>query len=73
MGDAMRPIGLTDQQIMLLQQAAKGILPSARSEFLQGVARRLGDTPSDAALAVNRVPQFLCDQAPAKETSNATR
>ena len=81
MGDVMRPIGLTDAQLMQLQQAAKTLLPSARDEFLRGIARRLGDTPSDAALqlaiseqlAVNRIPTFLCDHAPAKETSNATR
>ena len=76
-----QPIGLTDEQLMQLQQAAKTLLPSARDEFLRGVARRLGDAPSDEALrlaiseqlAINRVPQFLCDQAPAKETSNERR
>ena len=63
----MKPIGLTDAQLMQLQQAAKTLLPSARSEFLQGVARRLGEAPSDGALqaaiseqlAINRIPHFL--------------
>jgi hypothetical protein len=43
------PIGFTDEQLMQLQQAAKTLLPSTRDEFLRGVARRLGDAPSDAA------------------------
>jgi hypothetical protein len=75
-----QPIGITDEQLMQLQQAAKTLLPSARDEFLRGVARRLGDAPSDEALRLAiseqlaiRVPQFLCDHAPAKETSDATR
>jgi hypothetical protein len=68
----MRPIGLTDQQLAQLQQAAQSIPPSARDEFLRGIARRLGHSPTDAAvaaavdaqLATNRIPQFLCDSAP---------
>ena len=67
---------LTDQQLTQLQQAAQSLLPSARSEFLQGAARRLGDAPSDEALqlaiseqlAMNKLPTFLCDAAP-KEIS----
>jgi hypothetical protein len=65
----MRPIGLTDQQLAQLQQAAQSIPPSARDEFLRGIARRLGHSPTDAALqaaidaqlAVGRLPVFLCD------------
>ena len=71
----MRPIGLTDSQLAQLTQATQNLLPSARSEFLQGVARRLGDAPSDEALqlaiseqlAVNKLPIFLCDAAMMKE------
>lgn len=73
----MRPIGLTDQQLAQPQQAARTIPPSARSEFLQNIARRLGERPSDAALqtaisetlAVNRIPTFLCDSAPKGATN----
>lgn len=63
----MRPIGLTDQQLEQLRQAAQSLLPSARDEFLRGVARRLGDAPSDEAgalaiseqLSVNCIPHFF--------------
>ena len=72
-GSKRRNIGFTDAQLMQLQQAAKTILPAARSEILQGVARRLGEAPSDGALqaaiseqlAINRIPHFLmADSAP---------
>jgi hypothetical protein len=71
----MKPIGLTDQQLKQLQQAAKTLLPLERDTFLQGVARRLGETPSDEALqlaisaqlAVNKLPVFLSDAAMMKE------
>jgi hypothetical protein len=67
----MKPISLTDQQLAQLKTAAQSLLPSARSDFLQGVARRLGDAPSDEALAlaiseqlaINKLPVFLCDHA----------
>jgi hypothetical protein len=68
----MKPIGLTDQQLAHLKQAAQSLLlPSARDDFLTGVARRLGDAPSDAALqlaidaqlALGKLPTLLCDSA----------
>ena len=80
MGLDMRAIGLTDRQLEQLRQAAQSLPPSARDEFLRGLARRLGDAPSDEALhlaiseqlSVNHIPQFLCESAPVKETSDAT-
>ena len=67
----MKPIGLTDQQLAHLEQAAQSLLPSARDDFLRGVARRLGDAPSDAALqlaidaqlALGKLPTLPCDSA----------
>jgi hypothetical protein len=55
-----------------LQQATKSLLPSARDEFLRGLARRLGDAPSDEALqlaisdqlSVNRIPHFFATAHP---------
>jgi hypothetical protein len=72
-----RPLSLSDRQLLLIKEAAHTILPSARAAFLEGVARRLGSQPSDEALqhaisealAVNRIPQFLCDAKPRKEIS----
>jgi hypothetical protein len=72
----MKPIGLTDQQLKQLQQAAKTLLPLERDGFLQGVARRLGDAPSDEALqlaiseqlTVGRLPVFLYDNVSKKRT-----
>jgi hypothetical protein len=65
----MRALSLSDYQMQQLRAAAKTLLPSARSDFLEGVARRLGDQPSDEALQIavaaqlsmNRLPVFLCD------------
>jgi len=67
-------LSLTDRQLGLIQQAAKTLPVSSRDEFLRGVARHLGDEPTDKAviaavdaqLAINRIPIFLCDSA--KET-----
>jgi hypothetical protein len=66
-----RPLGLTDAQLAQLQQAVRTVLPSAREEFLVGVARRLGSEPSDDAvqhaiaerLSINKLPVFWCDHA----------
>jgi hypothetical protein len=64
-----RGIGLSDQQLALVHAAA-GTLPIAtRDGFLRGVARRLGEIPTDDAvraaidieLQSNRIPAFLCD------------
>jgi hypothetical protein len=44
------PIALTDHQLSLLQQAAKRLPTEKRDEFLRGVARRLGSTPSIVSL-----------------------
>ena len=65
----MRALSLSDYQMQQLRAAAKTLLPSARSDFLEGVARRLGDQPSDEALQIaitaqlsmNGLPVFLCD------------
>jgi len=65
----MRALSLSDYQLAQLRAAAKNLLPSQRTDFLEGVARRLGDQPSDEALqiaiaaqlATNRLPVFLCD------------
>jgi hypothetical protein len=48
----MRALSLSDYQMQQLRAAAKTLLPSARSDFLEGVARRLGDQPSDEALQI---------------------
>ncbi len=64
-----RPLSLTDRQMQQVRAAAKTLLPSQRSEFLQGLARRLGEQPSDTALAeaiaaqlaINRLPVLLYD------------
>jgi hypothetical protein len=65
----MRALSLSDYQLARVRAAAQTLLPSARSSFLEGVARRLGDQPSDEALQIaiaaqlsmNRLPVFLCD------------
>jgi hypothetical protein len=65
----MRALSLSDYQLARVRAAAQTLLPSARSNFLEGVARRLGDQPSDEALQIaiaaqlsmNRLPVFLCD------------
>ncbi len=64
----MRALSLSDYQMQQLRAAAETLLPSA-ADFLEGVARRLGDQPSDEALQIaiatqlsmNRLPVFLCD------------
>ena len=63
----MRALSLSDYQMQHLRAAAKNLLPSQRSDFLEGVAKRLGDQPSDEALqiaiaaqlATNRLPVFF--------------
>jgi hypothetical protein len=58
---------LSDHQLTEVQNAAQSLLPSQRERFLEGLARRLGDEPSDKALReaiaaqfrVNRIPAFL--------------
>jgi hypothetical protein len=65
----MRALSLSDYQLAQLRAAAKTLLPSARSNFPEGVARRLDDQPSDEALQIviaaqlpmNGLPVFLCD------------
>jgi hypothetical protein len=64
-----RPLALSDHQMSLVRRAAAAQPVNARDGFLQDVARRLADEPSDAAvsaaidaeLALNRLPTFLCD------------
>jgi hypothetical protein len=71
----MRPIALTDHQLLLVEQAAKTLPVSDRDEFLRGVASKLGAEPTndavrhaiDRQLEVNRIPTFLCGSVP-KET-----
>jgi len=66
-----RCIMLTPSQRHDIDQAANSLLPGAREQFLNGVARRLGHCPSNDAvahaiameLAVGRFPQFLCEGA----------
>lgn len=65
----MPPLALTDYQLRLVRQAAETMPVSSRDEFLRGVARHLGNEPTneaviaaiDGQLAINRVPTFLCD------------
>jgi hypothetical protein len=65
----MKPIGLTDFQLEEIKSAVATLLPSQRSEALAGIARHLGENPSNESVALaismelskNRVPQFLCD------------
>ncbi len=62
-------LGLTDYQLDQVKRAAAALLPSQRAAFLEALARRLGETPSDGAvqaaiaatLATNRLPAFFCD------------
>jgi hypothetical protein len=61
----MRLLSLTDRQLQLVKDAARAVPVNARDGFLQDVARRLADEPSDAAVAqavnvtLDRVPVFL--------------
>ena len=71
----MRALSLSDYQLQQLRAAAKNLLPSQRTDFLEGIARRLGDAPSNEALehaiaeqlATNRLPTFLCECRTNKE------
>ena len=70
----MRLLSLTDRQLQLVKNAARAVPVNARDGFLQDVAARQADEPSDAAVmqAINvvfdRVPVFLNDAQP-KETT----
>jgi hypothetical protein len=55
----MRAISLSDYQLSQIRAAAKTLLPSARADFLEGVARRLGAIAAQSSM--NRLPVFLCD------------
>jgi hypothetical protein len=60
-----RPLALSDHQMSLVRRAAAALPVNARDGFLQDVAARLADEPSDAAVmqAINsvfdRIPIFL--------------
>jgi hypothetical protein len=60
-----RPLALSDRQFALVRDAARAVPVNARDGFLQDVAARLADEPSDAAVmqAINsvfdRIPIFL--------------
>jgi hypothetical protein len=57
----------TDKQFRSISAAAARLPRHQRNDFLTGVARRLGDAPSDEAveaaitaqLAINRLPAFI--------------
>ena len=65
----MRALSLSDYQMQQLRAATKNLSPPQRTNFLEGIAKRLGDQPSDEALQIaiaaqlsmNRLPVFLCD------------
>jgi hypothetical protein len=69
-----RPLSLSDHQLDQVRRAASKLLPSHRVKFLEGLAQRLGETSTDAAvahaigiqlqLALRRVPRLLNDAAP---------
>jgi hypothetical protein len=71
----MRPLALTDRQLQLVKHAARAMPVNTRDQFLQDVASRLADEPTDIAvsaaisaqLALNRLPTFLCDSKPPGE------
>jgi hypothetical protein len=70
----MRALSLSDYQLQQLRAAAKNLSPSQRTDFLEGIAKRLGDQPSDEALqhaiaaqlSLNRLPVYLWDSKPNK-------
>jgi hypothetical protein len=71
-----RALALTDNQLRLVERAARSLPLERRDEFLRDVAARLGEAPTTAAIEAaigaffERTPVFLCDSAPAanKET-----
>ena len=75
-GRAMkRALALTDQQLRLVQRAARSLPVARRDSFLQAVAAQLAGTPADPAVeqAVNvaldqEQPVFLCDSKPEENT-----
>ena len=71
-----RALALTDQQLRLVERAARSLPVARRDQFLQAVAAQLVGTPADPAVeqavnvALDRVqPVFLCDSKP-KEFSD---
>jgi hypothetical protein len=62
-----RALGLTDQQLAAITEAAAAIPPSERSAFLVGLANRLGEEPVMEAvehaialqLKQNKIPAFV--------------
>ena len=67
-----RPISLSDNQMRLIEHAARSLPVRARDGFLQTVAAHLTGEPSDHAVqsaitaALDRTPVFLNDSAPMK-------
>jgi hypothetical protein len=67
-----RPLSLTTQQPAEVTTAAGTLPVSERSDFLIGVAKRLGPEPTTDAvllaislqLKVNQLPQFVCNAKP---------
>ena len=63
----IRAPSFSDKQFWRITAAAVRLPRSRRNEFLTGVARRLGETPSDEAveaaitaqLALGRLPAFI--------------
>jgi hypothetical protein len=53
-----RALGLTDRQLAEIQSAAAAFEPAARSAFLEGIAKRLGEEPCDEAVE-HAKPKFL--------------
>jgi hypothetical protein len=69
-------LALTDQQMRLVERAARSLPVAQRDQYLQAVAAQLAGTPADPAVeeavnvALDRVqPVFLCDSKP-KEFSD---
>jgi len=68
-----RALALTEDQMRLVERAARGLAVEARDGFLKTVADHLTGDPSDDAVvaavnvALDRLALFLCDGAPTKE------
>ena len=64
-------LSLTDHQMSLVRRAAGALRPAARDQFLQAVAKQLGDEPTDhavtaaigAALGRQAISHFMLDSA----------
>jgi len=69
-----RPISLSDNQMRLIEHAARSLRPDQRDGFLQTVAAHLTGEPSDDActaavqVALSRVPVLMCDAKPKEKT-----